>query len=394
MTQISRPWQGTVLGDAGPYTADDWAKVWRNAFGNGAADADSGPIMGSGVAPDPGLTVTETSPVSASVNVSAGAALVHGTFYLNDATVNLPIAANASGQTRTDTIVLRKDWTTQTVRLAVIQGAPLNVTFPPPRALTQVDGVMWEIPIADIRLVTGFASISKISIYHRRNYANVSDGVYLNDMLNNSGVDCRVGDQVFLDTTADRAYKLSVTAGERCVGFVTAYTPAGARGRLLVRGVGYVRTGGASLAPGTLIFQGDGATVVPRFASGASAGSTGRSWLVGYALENVTALDAICLSYIDVSVRRVPAYGTAKVDHGADYTTTSANFIDIDGVNLSISLLQVYTDAILAIFTGVMTVSAGIADLDFAVDGVRVNAAGSDGIADMRRAFKQFPFIA
>jgi hypothetical protein len=56
MTQISRPWTGTVTGDAGPYSADNWAQVWRNAFGNGAADADSGPILGSGVAPDLGLT--------------------------------------------------------------------------------------------------------------------------------------------------------------------------------------------------------------------------------------------------------------------------------------------------------------------------------------------------
>jgi hypothetical protein len=380
MTQISRPWQGTVLGDCGPYTADDWAKVWRNAFGNGSADTDSGPIMGSGVAPDPGLSVTATGPVSASVNISAGAALVHGTFYLNDATVNLAVAANASGQTRTDTIVLRKDWTTQTVRLAIIQGAPTAVTFPPPKALTQVDGVMWEIPLADILVVSGFVSISQISIYPRRNYANVSDGVYINDMLNNSGADRWIGDQVFLDTTADRAYKTSATYGERCIGFVAAYTPAGGRGRLLVRGVGYIRTGGATITRGDLILQGDAATTVPRFAAGAAAGTTGRAWIAGYALESVTNTAALVLAYIDVSIRRIPANGTAKPDHGADYTTTSAVFVDIDGVNLAVSLIQVYNDTILAIFTGTLTVSGGIADLDFAVDGVRVNTAGSDGV--------------
>jgi hypothetical protein len=380
MTQISRPWQGTVLGDCGPYSADDWAKVWRNAFGNGSADTDSGPIMGSGIAPDPGLSVTATGPVSASVNISAGAALVHGTFFLNDATVNLAIAANASGITRTDTIVLRKDWTSQTVRLAIIQGAPTAVSLPPPKALTQVDGVTWEIPLADIIVDAGFVSIAQIKIYPRRNWANVSDGVYLNDFLNNSGVDCWVGDQVFLDTTADRAYKKSTTSGERCVGFVAAYTPAGGRGRLLVRGVGYVRTGGATIARGDLILQGDGTAIVPRFAAGGVATTTGRAWITGYALESVTGTAALVLAYIDVGIRRVPANGTAKPDHGADYTTTSATFVDIDGVNLAVSLTQVYNDTILAIFTGTLTVSAGIADLDFAVDGVRVNTAGSDGV--------------
>src|SRR4030042_3479556 len=155
MVETSKFWDGIAIGDAttAPYSSDEYARVQRDLIR--AAGADAGPLMGTGVAPDLGLTVRATTPVSASVEVTAGAAIVRGTWYSSDATETLVIAANGSGNPRIDTIVLRKDYVAQTIRLAVLPGTPAVTPAAP--ALTQTDGVTWEIPLADIAVANGFA---------------------------------------------------------------------------------------------------------------------------------------------------------------------------------------------------------------------------------------------
>lgn len=244
MTEISRPWTGTTPGDAGAYSADNWAILQRNSMSD-ASNVESGPITGSGVAPDPGLTVTQRGAgANMSVDVSAGAAFVNGTFYITDATVNLAIGSNSSGNPRIDTVILKKDWSLQTVRLAIKQGTAAASPVPP--SLVQSAGASWEIPIADVAVANGAVSITNANLQVRRSPANVADGIYLHAVLNNSGVVLQTGDVVVLDTTADRAAKTTTTPSDKAVlGVWVGRTAVAGYGRVLVQGIGYVNANAA-----------------------------------------------------------------------------------------------------------------------------------------------------
>lgn len=245
MTQISRPWQSTTPGDAGPYSSQNWAQLQRYGFGSDASNGDSGPITGSGTSPDPGLTVTQRGAgANMSVDVSIGAALVDGTFYYNDATVNLVIAANASGNPRIDTIVLNKDWSAQTIRLLVVQGTPAGSPVPP--GLVQTTLIQWQTPLADVAVANGAATITNANVQIRKSPANVADGIYLHGILNNSGVVLQQGDVVIVDTSADRAVTTTTTASNKLVlGVITGRVAIGAYCRVQTNGVGYVNSGAA-----------------------------------------------------------------------------------------------------------------------------------------------------
>lgn len=167
MAQDSIPWTTNGTGDGQAYASSEWTNIWRSLF-YGRSDSDSGPIPNSGDGTNETLYVEETAPVSAAVYVRPGRAMVHGTFYENDATETLAIAPNASGNPRIDIIVLRKDWTAQTVRMAVLAGTPAGVPTPP--ALTQTSGVTWEIPLAHVAVANGFVTISDANITDARHF--------------------------------------------------------------------------------------------------------------------------------------------------------------------------------------------------------------------------------
>ena len=128
MTQRSLPWEGSVLdgypGDAGPYSYQDWERLHKGIVAPGAFRPNAGVLFGSDSLDlsRRGLEVVASSPAAASIAVRPGSALVQGTFYHSDAVETLAIAANASGNPRIDTIVLRKNTGAQTVRLAVLAG--------------------------------------------------------------------------------------------------------------------------------------------------------------------------------------------------------------------------------------------------------------------------------
>ena len=244
MTQISKFWQGISTGDAGSYSSDQFSSFDRYIQGD-SDNPDSGRITGSGTRPDPGLTIQQRGAgANMSVDITLGAAIVNGTHYLNDATVNLAIASNASGNPRIDTIVLNKDWSAQTIRLAVVQGTPAGSPIPP--SMVQSAGVQWQIPLTDVAVANGAVSITNANITPRHMPANVSDGVYLQGILNNSNVVLQTGDVVIWDTSADRAVKTTTTIGDRNIaGVWVGRTAIAGYGRLLVQGVGYINAAAA-----------------------------------------------------------------------------------------------------------------------------------------------------
>ena len=147
MAQLSYYWGGTITGDAteAPYSDDEFSDIWRKMF---QRDRTYQGVIGGAL-----NELAVSNPAGVTARVASGRALVDGKFYENDA--NVDFAAGVAGSY---SIVLRKTWATQEVRLALIgPGGP---------APTQNDGVVWEIVLYD--LVSTGAAIS--SLIDRRRY--------------------------------------------------------------------------------------------------------------------------------------------------------------------------------------------------------------------------------
>ncbi|MFF9279504.1 hypothetical protein [Streptomyces griseosporeus] len=97
-----------------------------------------------------GLSVDVRANVAASVR---GHAWSSGT-----TTVNLPVAANASGSTRVDWVVLRLDRSAWTVRAVIRQGTP--GAGAPALVQDQGDTGFYEIPLAQVTVLSGAVSVT------------------------------------------------------------------------------------------------------------------------------------------------------------------------------------------------------------------------------------------
>lgn len=168
MTQNSSPWDGILTGDAAnaPYSAAEWSRLWALLHGVGSFFPNYGVLLGTGDGTYEPLQVIAAG--GSSVEVKVGAGLINGKLYETDAAVALTVAANASGNPRIDTVVLRVDYTAQTVRPVIKQGTP--AASPARPSLTQ-NSTTWETPLADISVANGFASITQANIADRRRYA-------------------------------------------------------------------------------------------------------------------------------------------------------------------------------------------------------------------------------
>lgn len=97
-------------------------------------------------------------------------AKVRGRTWYNDAAeAQLAIAANASGSTRIDTIVLRLSRSNWQVRLAVVQGAP-GAGAPALTQQTDSGATVWELPLADVTVGSGVAVINAGNVVTREWY--------------------------------------------------------------------------------------------------------------------------------------------------------------------------------------------------------------------------------
>lgn len=166
MTEQSRHWDGVLTGDASlaPYSASEWADQERLEHGQGTIFPNYGILRGSGDGTYSTLRVQAKSPASANVELEIGAALVHGYLYENTAALTLAVGANASGNPRIDTLILRADFIAQTIRAVVKQGTP---AVSPARPTLQQDTSIWEIPLADIAVANGFTVINQTDITTR-----------------------------------------------------------------------------------------------------------------------------------------------------------------------------------------------------------------------------------
>lgn len=169
MTEISRPWAGTTVGDAGPYTAQHWWDVWQ------AMQAGSGALCGAGnagvFASVPGcLSVTYSSPNT--LHVDAGAAMLDGLYYRSDYTASIHVTSASAGNVRNDRVVVRKQFGgAQTARLALLTGSEAASPGPgTPPAIVQdtLRQTYWDIPLAQISIT----ELGVITVTDERGYAD------------------------------------------------------------------------------------------------------------------------------------------------------------------------------------------------------------------------------
>lgn len=338
MTEISRPWVGTTTGDAGPYSADQWAQLYRDAFN--ASDPDGVILIGSGVAPEPGLSVVPKTPASMQLTVKAGAGLVHGTYYNLDADATVTIGGNASGQPRIDSVILRKDWALQTIRLAVLQGTPAVSPVPP--TLTQTAGVTWESSLADVTVANGAVSLAASVISPRSTFANAGQNIYIPDIKNVSGGTLTTGDVVVWDNAGSGGVKKldPIPPGGTALyiaGVWVGRTANNGYGHMLVRGIGYVKTNAALNVNFILIphptIAGVATAVTQALGFGAtSAFSANLS--IGRALETTTGAGLI-KAYVDIPPYIQRSYNYSAADNNANYTTASAAFALMTGATFT-----------------------------------------------------------
>lgn len=142
MAEISRPWDGIVLGDSGPYSDDLWTDVWATLLG--PAVATEGVFFEQ-------LNELVLTGVATPVSIATGRALVDGSWYESDTAVTQAIGTPGVGDERIDLVVLRKDWALQTIRITTIAGAAAVPPAAPPLPV-QNDGVTWDLPLWEVRI--------------------------------------------------------------------------------------------------------------------------------------------------------------------------------------------------------------------------------------------------
>lgn len=130
-------------GDGGPYDRNEWDDMLALL-----AAGEEGVIAGY-------LDeLAVTNPSDQDIEVAAGGAIVDGKLYRADAAVTGLSVTTPTVGTTGFRVVLRKSWSAQTVRAAVVMNTDGNSD---PPALTQVDGTTWEISLATGTVTTGGA---------------------------------------------------------------------------------------------------------------------------------------------------------------------------------------------------------------------------------------------
>ena len=190
MTQDSYLWTTGGAGDgSATFTRSDWSKI---------AKIFSACLDDEGVAPNYLSQFAGSVPAANTFRVAAGAALVDGKPYDSDANVdtNIPSAVGG-GNTRIDRIVLRADWTAQTVRVFRIAGT--DAAAPTPPAITQNSGTTYDIMLYQVRVNTSgtvtieldervFANLATATLKDGAvTAAKIADGATLSEILDDDG---------------------------------------------------------------------------------------------------------------------------------------------------------------------------------------------------------------
>lgn len=190
---VSLPWDGTTLGDAGPYSASEWQSAWKGMLGTGQGitvgkeQKDWGIFRKVGEAFRPSATGAANS-----ISILEGTALINGVFVRQTSVPSIAASfdTNSSGFTRIDRVVLEANYVTQESNVVVIKGTPgASPTAP---ALTQSTLTKWQIPVCQVSLANGYASITQANVTDERVFIDISPG-FQSYLQNQTGAEVTSG---------------------------------------------------------------------------------------------------------------------------------------------------------------------------------------------------------
>ncbi len=138
MTEKSYLWTTGGAGDgAATYTRSDWSDLFRVV---------SAMMDDEGVAPAYLNALVGSTTGANNARIGTGGGVADGKPYYNSAAVDVTIpSATGGGNTRIDRVVLRADWTAQTVRVTRIAGT--DAASPTAPAITQTSGSVYDIKL-------------------------------------------------------------------------------------------------------------------------------------------------------------------------------------------------------------------------------------------------------
>jgi hypothetical protein len=134
---------GTGDGTLTGYTQAQWTSLWRMLYLSDTAD--------EGVFNNYLNELAVTNPSGRDLSINTGGAIVYGFPYINSAAVTKTLTHPVVGTTGWR-LVLRADWTAQTVRITLLESADGTATIP---AMTQTANTTWDVPLAEGTITTG-----------------------------------------------------------------------------------------------------------------------------------------------------------------------------------------------------------------------------------------------
>ena len=239
MAEQSGPWRNITTGDGKSYSHINWQQFWAGLSG-GLINKYACIVPDSG---DPGAVpcfVRPRLPAELGVTLNKGVAFLEGAYYQADAPVDLAIAQNNSGQSRTDIVVLRRNKAGQTVRAQVLQGAPGAPPSPP--ELTNTSAIK-DFPLAEVTVPSGVSSVNESHIVPLAVFLPNSTMQFV--VLKNSTASAiEPGRLIEPDPANTRSIRLCRDTTD-FIGVSVGRIPAGQWGVVQTNGVGLVRTSGA-----------------------------------------------------------------------------------------------------------------------------------------------------
>ena len=212
MTIKSYPWSTT------PVFVAEWSKmarIWRQ----------DGVIKGIG--DDLEVYADATGML---VKVKAGDAYLKGHYMTNDAEFMLVVPAADATNPRIDRVVLRVDWSSETITVAVVQGTPAAAPVPP--NLQDTDTV-FEQALAKVQVDAAVVTIQPAKVTDERTFSPEGGGDVTVELWNNSGATVQAGDVLILDPNIDNGFSTSTSLNDlRAFAIAKATIAAGALGEI------------------------------------------------------------------------------------------------------------------------------------------------------------------
>jgi hypothetical protein len=157
VTQIGYPLASTQV-----KTPQEWGNMAQNWLGTGVIDGKLNELL------------CYADSTGMQVKIKSGQSFIQGHFFQSDAVVTLPIATANSSNPRIDRVVVRLDYTSDSIQLAVLQGTP--ATSPVAPAVTQ-NTSRWEVSLAQVYVGKSVSTIASGNITDERNFVQNANAI-------------------------------------------------------------------------------------------------------------------------------------------------------------------------------------------------------------------------